>query len=120
MGNATKGFPTRLFPLWVFLGMAVIALGLRQAINLASPDVGYHPLVDTWLRIVLILFVGFLATSQAMIKNEKIRLNIAVGLLSLFFAVVVMLVLKNTYYALGGVDGDQGFRTAYILSLIHI
>lgn len=114
MHNLTKKFLTKLIPVWFFVGALSMALVFRQVITNAPSEIGHHPMVDTWLRIGLLIFVGLLGASLVWIKNETVRLNIAVGLLSLFFTVTVMLVLKNSFYALGGVNGDQSFRTAYI------
>ena len=79
-----KNFRHHIILVLVFSLSLVLTFVIRQIINNASVMIGEHPLLDVWLRIILILFVVLLISSLKWIKDETLKSVIVVGLLSVF------------------------------------
>lgn len=93
-------------------------LGVRYLVGLGGDMVGLRPIVDVWLRVALLFFVLALGGIYWLVRDDTLREYGIVGVVSIFFVTVVLLLLRNTPYSFGGAKGDPGFHIAYITKFI--
>lgn len=98
----------------VFLLAAVIALTGCAFIAAAPTFITEQPLLDVWLRVYLFLFTVALLVIAFLPLRLRLKLDLAVGLLSILTTLVVFHTLKNTPFAIPGVNVDGTFITAAI------
>lgn len=98
----------------VALITAIAVYLMRKLIMLAPEITGVRPIVDVWLRLLLISMAVSIVFVYYFVKNNRLKNHLTVGLLSIFFTTSVLLILKNTPYSFGGTTGDPGFHIAYI------
>lgn len=97
-----------------FLIAGVIAFAGCAVIAAAPAFIAEQPLLDVWLRVYLFLFTVALVALASLPIRVRLKLDLAVGLLSVFSTLAVFHTLKNTPYAIPGVNVDGTFITAAI------